>query len=460
MNPVKCPNCRLSLPQNWTGASDPNAKCPYCGKPLSGPSASTVAPPSPAAPSPAPRPAGGAKTILWGAGVGIAMPTIPKTVPQPEVAPSSAPVPAAGNALGTAAQHRDALSETVSSKSSVPAPEPMDVNVDEPAPQPAARPSQQSSAATVMFQKPAAPPADLLDKMDRGGSEPPAPAYEAPNYASNGAAYEPSNGPLDAAADEAYEETSRRSGTGSNATPSRSKYKSSKGSTKKGQKAKSGQRWSTAKDGEESAGAEQGQTSSSKAPIIIVAALGLIAIVGAAAYFLRGRTPAEPAPAATESTPSAEPAAPAAKPVAKEEFVPPTPVAPVAKEKPAHAEKAPRAEKPEKAAQPEKAEPLHAEAKPATDKPTEEDFRKANEAYERGNTKLFQGNTAEAINDFNLALKLNPKDPVSHRGLGLAYAQSGKSSEALKHLKAYLKEAPKANDRAVIEKRIEQLRGQ
>ena len=140
--------------------------------------------------------------------------------------------------------------------------------------------------------------------------------------------------------------------------------------------------------------------------------------------------------------------------------MPPTPVAPVAKEKPARVEKAAHAEKPEKAAQPEKAEPLHSEVKPVTGKPTEEDFRRANDAYERGNTKLFQGNTAEAINDFNLALKLNPKDPVSHRGLGLAYAQSGKSSEALKHLKAYLKEAPKANDRAVIEKRIEQLKGQ
>ena len=120
----------------------------------------------------------------------------------------------------------------------------------------------------------------------------------------------------------------------------------------------------------------------------------------------------------------------------------------------------PRSREAENAAQPEKAEPLHSESKPAAGKPTEEDFRKANEAYERGNTKLFQGNTAEAINEFNLALKLNPKDPASHRGLGLAYAQSGKSSEALKHLKAYLKEAPKASDRAIIEKRIEQLRGQ
>jgi tetratricopeptide (TPR) repeat protein len=226
-------------------------------------------------------------------------------------------------------------------------------------------------------------------------------------------------------------------------------------------KSKSGQRWSSAKDEDDSGSTEQVPTSSRKAPIIVVATLGLIAMVGAGVYFLRGHTPSEPAPAAT---PAVEPAAPAAKPVAQEEFVPPTPVAPVGKEKPAekpaHAEKADKPVHAEKADKPEKAEPLHSEGKPAAGKPTEEEFRRANEAYERGNTKLFQGHTAEAINEFNLALKLNPKDPTSHRGLGLAYAQSGKSAEALKHLKAYLKESPKASDRAVIEKRIDQLRGQ
>jgi tetratricopeptide (TPR) repeat protein len=399
---------------------------------------------------------------LWGAGAGIAIPGIPKTTPQPQSTPSSATLPPGENALGIAAtQHRDAISEAVSSKSFVPSAESanpaagiggFDMSGDEPAP----RPNQQA-LATVMFERAAAAPAaNPLGNMERAQPEPPAPAYEALNESSDRA----SGGASDEASDETYEETGPSRGTGSRATPTRSKYKSSKSSSKKGMKAKSVQRWSTAKDDDDSAGADLGRTSSSKAPIIIVAALGLIAIVAAAAYFLRGRTPPEPAPAAAESTPSAEPAAPAAKPVAKEEFVPPTPVAPVAKEKPARVEKAAHAEKPEKAAQPEKAEPLHSEVKPVTGKPTEEDFRRANDAYERGNTKLFQGNTAEAINDFNLALKLNPKDPVSHRGLGLAYAQSGKSSEALKHLKAYLKEAPKANDRAVIEKRIEQLKGQ
>ncbi|HEY5281731.1 MAG TPA: tetratricopeptide repeat protein, partial [Polyangia bacterium] len=73
--------------------------------------------------------------------------------------------------------------------------------------------------------------------------------------------------------------------------------------------------------------------------------------------------------------------------------------------------------------------------------------------------KLFQGNTADAIVEFNEAHRLNPKDPAVHRGLGLAYAQSGKSAEAVKQLKLYLKAFPKAPDRTIIEKRIDQLHG-
>ena len=122
-------------------------------------------------------------------------------------------------------------------------------------------------------------------------------------------------------------------------------------------------------------------------------------------------------------------------------------------EKPAHAEKSAATEKP-------RTEAAAPEPKAAGGKPSEDDYRKANEAYERGNAKLFQGNTAEAIAEFNQALKLNPKDPAIHRGLGLAYAQSGKSAEATKQLKLYLKASPKATDRAIIEKRIDQLHGQ
>jgi tetratricopeptide (TPR) repeat protein len=92
--------------------------------------------------------------------------------------------------------------------------------------------------------------------------------------------------------------------------------------------------------------------------------------------------------------------------------------------------------------------------------PSEVDYRRADEAYQRGNARLFQGRTADAIKDFEEALSKNPKDPAIQRGLGLAYAQLGNATEAIKHLKSYLKGAPRANDRALVEKRIVQLQSQ
>ena len=93
-------------------------------------------------------------------------------------------------------------------------------------------------------------------------------------------------------------------------------------------------------------------------------------------------------------------------------------------------------------------------AKLATNKPQE-----AAEAFQRGNAKLLSGATAEAIAAFSEALQLNPKDAQSRRGLGLAYAQAGSAAPAVRHLKLYLKASPNAPDRALIDKRIDQLGG-
>jgi Flp pilus assembly protein TadD len=163
---------------------------------------------------------------------------------------------------------------------------------------------------------------------------------------------------------------------------------------------------------------------------------------------------AKPAPAeAGPPTPAPKPAP--AEPAAKE--------AAAHVEKPAHegrgiAEKPARVEKTPEKGTSAAAEPAPEKHEPKGKWPSEEDLRRANEAYQRGNTQMFQGNTAGAIAEFNQALRLNPKDPSIHRGLGLAYAQLNNSAEAVKHLRLYLKAAPKANDRAIIEKRIEQLR--
>jgi len=43
------------------------------------------------------------------------------------------------------------------------------------------------------------------------------------------------------------------------------------------------------------------------------------------------------------------------------------------------------------------------------------------------------------------------------RGLGLAYGQTGSAAQAVQYLKRYLKASPTASDRALVEKRIEQL---
>jgi regulator of sirC expression with transglutaminase-like and TPR domain len=93
-------------------------------------------------------------------------------------------------------------------------------------------------------------------------------------------------------------------------------------------------------------------------------------------------------------------------------------------------------------------------AKPDTDKALW-----AAQAYQRGNAKLLGGAPTEAIAAFSEALKLNPKDAQSRRGLGLAYAQSGNAGQAVHHLKLYLKASPNAPDRALIQKRIDQLGG-
>jgi hypothetical protein len=210
--------------------------------------------------------------------------------------------------------------------------------------------------------------------------------------------------------------------------------------------------------------------SGNKGKIIGVAAVVVAGLIGVAVVVLRPKDkPAdEPATApATKAEPLAEPVfVPPPPNPALAQPVPATPPSPrkgKAVEKPVHAEKPTPLEKPKAIAEPTPA-PAHAEPKAepksAAGKPNEEDYRRANEAYQRGNSKLFQGNTSGAITDFNEALKLNPKDAASQRGLGLAYAQTGNNAEALKHLKLYLKVSPKANDRSIIEKRIDQLRAQ
>lgn len=484
MTPIKCPNCRLSLPQSWTGMNDPNAKCPYCGKPLSGkPVGATQAgqgpeqPPTPAAPQAASRSAA-AKTILWG--VGAPIPGLPPPRPSADQAggPSARP--------GAPAQPADS------------GPRPA-----EPARPSAVGPAQGfSTAATVarsaadvpqlsggMQRQPAAADnanlgVDVSDSFDPESSNAkPAATVMFDGASGLGPGPDLAAPPVPAQREESAPEPADDDDSASR--PARSKPKSR-------QPLKKGRRAAPAKWG--SAGAEDDEeakpaaTSSKMGLIIGISAAAVVIVAVIVGLALRGGKKADGTSAAELAKSTPEQAQPKAEPTTAEEQ--PALAAKLAQEtdkpveeakpaeKPAPAEKTPRAEKPatdkpvraEKPAREEKVpadKPQPAEkGRPALadegeakagGKPSESDYKAANAAYQRGNEKLFKGNTTGAIKDFGEALKLNPRDPAIHRGLGLAYAQSGKSAEAVKHLKAYLKAAPKANDRAMVEKRIDQL---
>jgi hypothetical protein len=82
---------------------------------------------------------------------------------------------------------------------------------------------------------------------------------------------------------------------------------------------------------------------------------------------------------------------------------------------------------------------------------------RARDAHGEGNERLFSGDAAGAITAYEEMVRLNPKDPAGYRGLGLASAQLGKRTEAVRYLRAYLKHAPNAEDRGIIISRISLL---
>ena len=100
------------------------------------------------------------------------------------------------------------------------------------------------------------------------------------------------------------------------------------------------------------------------------------------------------------------------------------------------------------------AERSGASAAPADDS---DKMARAREAYREGNERLFHGDAAGAITSYEEMMRLNPKDPGGYRGMGLASAQLGKRTDAVRYLRAYLKHAPNADDRGIIISRISLL---
>jgi hypothetical protein len=83
---------------------------------------------------------------------------------------------------------------------------------------------------------------------------------------------------------------------------------------------------------------------------------------------------------------------------------------------------------------------------------------RARESYRLGNERLFAGDSAAAASAYEEAIRLAPTDPAGYRGLGLAFAAQGKHADAVRTLRAYLKRAPGAEDRALISERIALLK--
>ncbi len=85
------------------------------------------------------------------------------------------------------------------------------------------------------------------------------------------------------------------------------------------------------------------------------------------------------------------------------------------------------------------------------------DERSARASYERGNQRLLTGDTAAAVSAYEEAVRSAPSSPSGYRGLGLAYEKEGKSAEAIRAFRHYLKLAPSSGDRDLVARRLRHL---
>jgi outer membrane biosynthesis protein TonB len=220
-----------------------------------------------------------------------------------------------------------------------------------------------------------------------------------------------------------------------------------------------------------------------KPPIVLAAALagGALALVGILFFALRGGPSSQTPPkVAAEPPPVEKPAPPVEKPAPPPVAAKPPEPPPVEKPAPPKAEEPPPPE-------PVRVARTEAPSTPSTDEPPTPRRRRtpggkragaaevdspraipeprddsaaiarAKEAYQRGNEKLFAGNSAAAVAAYKESLSIYPGYAAGYRGLGLAYAQEGQNADAVKALKTYVKNAPTAHDVPLIKQRIEHL---
>jgi tetratricopeptide (TPR) repeat protein len=84
---------------------------------------------------------------------------------------------------------------------------------------------------------------------------------------------------------------------------------------------------------------------------------------------------------------------------------------------------------------------------------------RAKSTYDKGNERLFAGDTGGAIAAYNETLQISPGYVAAYRGLGLAYSQRGDKAKALAAFEKYVSLAPNARDVPMIQSRIKLLRG-
>lgn len=77
--------------------------------------------------------------------------------------------------------------------------------------------------------------------------------------------------------------------------------------------------------------------------------------------------------------------------------------------------------------------------------------------YNMGNKYYLQRKYPQALEEFRLALELDPTFALAHRGMGVTYAKQGKAEPAIKEYKAYLKLAPDAKDASQVQKVIKEF---
>lgn len=82
---------------------------------------------------------------------------------------------------------------------------------------------------------------------------------------------------------------------------------------------------------------------------------------------------------------------------------------------------------------------------------------RARRAYTAGNSRLFAGDAEGAIQQYRQAIAHYPAYAAGYRGLGLAYAQKGDRTNAVKALRTYVRAAPGAKDAPIIRRRIDAL---